>query len=245
MTDRRADQPEDTAAAVAAPLSASRVAAFLRAHPDFLARRPELLSVLTPPAVARGDTVVDMQQFMLMRLQDETKRLRDEQRQLIGAARANQQSQSRIHDGVLALLGARTFEHLVHTMTTDLALLLDVDVVTICVETADGRLPRTDVHGLAALEPGTVDELIGTGRDVVLNDDVQGDPRLFGAGTGLVRSEALIRLSVSGAGPRCLLAVGSRDPQRFHPGQGTELLSFLGKVGALSIRSWLDLPPPA
>ena len=184
-----------------------------------------------------------MQQFMLKRLQDEVHRIRDEQRDLLKATRANIQSQARIHDAALALLGARTFEHLVQTFTTDLSLLLDVDVVMLCVETADGQLPRVDVQGLSGLPVGSVGDLVGIDRDVVLRDDVVGDPLLFGAGAGLVRSDALIRLAVSGMAPPCLLAMGSRDPQRFHPGQGTELLGFLGKIGSMAIRSWLELPP--
>ncbi|MGE0716670.1 MAG: DUF484 family protein [Alphaproteobacteria bacterium] len=249
MADRRTDTASGTtvppapAAAAAPPVSAARVAAYLRSHPDFLVRHPDLLSVLTPPAPERGEAVVDLQQFMLMRLQTEVRRLKDEQRALLGATRANMQSQSRIHEAALALLGARTFEHLVHTFTTDLALLLDVDVVMLCVETADGRLPGRDVHGIVGLATGAVEEIVGAGREVLLRDEATGDPRLFGAGAGLVRSEALIRLAVSGAAPACLLAIGARDPERFHPGQGTELLGFLGKVGALAIRSWLDLPP--
>lgn len=246
MPDRRGDPAGETAAppASAAPaLTAGRVAAYLKAHPDFLVRHPDLVTVLTPPAPSRGESVVDMQQFMLKRLQDEVQRIKSEQRDLLKATRANIQSQARIHDAALALLGARTFEHLVQTFTTDLALLLDVDVVMLCVESADGRLPRVDVHGLSGLPVGSVADLIGPDRDVLLRDDVVGDPLLFGAGAGLVRSDALIRLAVSGMAPACLLAMGSRDPQRFHPGQGTELLGFLGKVGSLSIRSWLDLPP--
>ena len=248
MPDRRIDSAGGTTAPASpppatTPLNAGRVASYLRAHPDFLLRHPDLVSVLAPPAPERGDSIVDMQQFMVTRLQDEVRRIKEEQRDLLKATRANIQSQARIHDAALALLGARTFEHLVQTFTTDLALLLDVDVVMLCVETADGQLPRVDVQGLGGLPVGSVGDLVGGDRDVLLRDDIIGDPLLYGAGAGLVRSDALIRLAVSGMAPPCLLAMGSRDAQRFHPGQGTELLGFLGKIGSLSIRSWLDLPP--
>jgi len=39
-----------------------------------------------------------------------------------------------------------------------------------------------------------------------------------------------------------LLAFGSREEERFHPGQGTELLSFLARILTHAMRSWLDLP---
>ena len=52
-----------------------------------------------------------------------------------------------------------------------------------------------------------------------------------------------MRLAASRKAPIGLLALGSRDSDKFYPGQGTELLGFLGRIGSLSIRSWLDLPP--
>jgi len=55
----------------------------------------------------------------------------------------------------------------------------------------------------------------------------------------LVRSQALIRLNVSPEVPPCVLALGSRDPEMFHPGMRTELVGFLGRVLERCIRSWL------
>ncbi len=171
------------------------------------------------------------------------------QRKLIATSRANLQNQTRVHSAVIAMLAATTFEHLITVVTEELTLLLDIDAVGLCVETAPakGRLGGPNGAALAAgvqvLEPGSVDELIGTGHDALLRSDVVGDPALFGAAAaGLVRSDALVRLRVSSAAPIGLLALGARKPGVFHPGQGTELLSFLAQVIEHSIRAWLDLP---
>ena len=56
---------------------AAEVAAYLRQHPDFLVEHPELLEVLTPPRLQRGERVVDMQQFMLKRQRAEIARLQE------------------------------------------------------------------------------------------------------------------------------------------------------------------------
>jgi hypothetical protein len=65
---------------------------------------------------------------------------------------------------------------------------------------------------------------------------------LFGPqAASLVRSDALVRLKVSRHAPAGLLALGARRPGVFHPGQGTELLVFLGQVIEHVIRAWLDL----
>jgi hypothetical protein len=39
-----------------------------------------------------------------------------------------------------------------------------------------------------------------------------------------------------------MLAFGSREPDLFQQGHGTELISFLARVVERCIRSWLDLP---
>ena len=49
--------------------SADDVAAFLRRHPMFLNERAELLETLTPPAKRQGRRVLDMQRFVIQRLQ--------------------------------------------------------------------------------------------------------------------------------------------------------------------------------
>jgi uncharacterized protein YigA (DUF484 family) len=248
--DRREDQKTITrrrrvdaanAAAETRGIGAEDVAAYLRKHPDFLAERADLLAVLTPPALRRGESVVDMQHFMLQRLRSDLARAKTQQRALIATSRSNLTSQNRIHAAVLAILGATSFEQLLQTVTTDLAVLLDVDVVTIGVESAASAQPRLPLHGIQILRRGTVDDLLGAERDTLLRADTAGDAALFGSAAGLVRSQALLRLDVSEHAPVGLLCIGTRRPDKFHPGQGTELLSFLARVTELTIAAWLDL----
>ncbi len=240
-------KPEDALPAKPAAahprITAAQVVDYLRRHPDFLLRHPELLDDQVAPARRQGNGVVDLQQFMVERLRKDVARLRADQDDLLANSRDNLSTQDRIHKAVLALLGAHSFEHLIETVTTDLALLLDVDVVTLCVEAAEEPLPRTRIEGVQILVPGAVERVLGRGREVLLRDDVEGDPMLFGAAAGLVRSDALLRLSVSPGTPMGIVAFGTRHPGYFNPGQGTELLGFLARVLEHTIREWLDLPP--
>lgn len=222
--------------------NARQVADYLRRHPDFLARHPDLLDSLHPPGRVQGKGVVDLQTFMIERLRNEVTRLTGARDELVHHARDNLATQNRIHRSVVALLEARSFEHFIETATTDLAVILDVDVITIGVEQDWQDRTKVPVRGVSRLAPGFVDELLGPGGKLLLRDDIHGDAEVFGAGAGLVRSEALIRLSISPDTPKALLAFGSRQPDHFHAGQGTELLSFLGRVVECSIRAWLDLP---
>jgi len=222
-----------------------QVAAYLRRNPDFLARHTELLDVLQAPGRDHGEGVADLQQFMLDRLREQVAKLRESRDELIHTSRVNMTAQARVHEAVLALLAARSFEHLIETAATDLPVILDLDAITICVEKADSGGIPSRLHGVHQLQPGTVEAFLGTRRRCVFLADIAGEPELFGEAAGLVRSAGLLRLRISDSTPPAMLALGSRAPDFFEPGQGGELLSFLATALTSSLRRWLDLPEPS
>lgn len=235
---KRSDQPRR--------LTAAEVADYLRGHPDFLVRHPDLLRVLTPPSRRTGDTVVDMQHFMVERQRREIDRQKEQYEKLVGITRGNLSSQSRVHTAVLKMLGARSFEQLIDIITHELSHALAADAVGLCVESDGNTIPRTVRGTLFVLTPGEIDAAIGAGRNVVLRTEPDaGNLSAFGPAAGLIRSEALIRLRISPMTPEGMLAIGSRRPDFFKPSHGTELLTFLGHTVEHCIRAWLDLPRPA
>ncbi|HEY3909799.1 MAG TPA: DUF484 family protein [Stellaceae bacterium] len=245
MADRPQDQPKPLAGRGLAPGQASAtragdVMAYLREHPDFLEHHPDALHLLRAPSRSNGDGVVDFQQFMLERLRHDLGRLRDEQTSLIALSRGNLASQCRVHKAILTMLKALSFEHLLQIVTTDLAVLIDVDIVTLGVESTAARTTRLPVHGIHLLRAGMVDQLLGPDRDALLSTDIKGDPALFGGAAGLVRSQALLRLSFGRSGPGGLMCIGTRKADTFCPGLGTELLSFLARTVEITIAQWLE-----
>lgn len=228
--------------ALAQPVSGDQVAAYLRRHPEFLAQHPDLLDVLRPPARDRGEGVVDLQHFMVERLRRELSEMSALRDDLVATGRSNLATQARVHEAILALLRARSFAEFVETITTDLAVILDLDVVTIGVEQAADGAAWKPVAGVYCLKAGSVDALLGPAGNLLLREDTTGDPGIFDGAAGLVRSDALIRLTIGGSTPPALLALGSRQSGAFHAGQGTELLSFLSRVLEETFRAWLTLP---
>ncbi len=219
--------------------SGADVVAFLRQNPEFLLQNPELLALLAPRS-DRADGVVDLQAYLVERLRGDLGRLQMQQNELIAAARANLSSQSRIHAAVLALLGATTLEHLIEVVTTDVAVHLEVDAVALAFEALERVQHHANATVLKLVPRGTIDRLMAGGRDIVLLADTPGDPLVFGGAATLVRSQALIRLQLRRDSPVGMIAFGARAADKFRPGQGTELLGFLGRVVELTIRGWLD-----
>lgn len=224
-------------------LTADDVAAFLMEHPDFLARRPNLLRhMLAPTGPDRGQGIVDIRERILEKLRGEVGRLSDQQQLLVDTTRANMMNLRRVHAAVLHLLSCRGLEAMVQAITGDLAVLLDLDAATLVVEQPAGPVASIGPAGLGMAHHGTINRILGR-ADVALQSDILGSVEVWGHQAGLIRSQALVRLRIGVQGQEdtaALLAFGSADPEMFHPGQATDLLLFLSGVVERVIASYLD-----
>ncbi len=228
----------------AAPnLSPEEVKAFLMAHPDFVTADAELIAALVPPRTA-GRNVVDLQQFVIGKLQNQVRTLRDIQSELIEASSLNSLAREQVHAAACALLDARNFEHLIDYVTAPegLARALGVRAAALCVETANG-VSGIGLRNVRVLEPGGVARLMGGERSYRLAANVRGSRGLYNHLADTVQSEALVRLDFARGAPAGILALGGHSQEQFHPEQAADLLEFLARVVERCVRRWLDLPP--
>ncbi len=215
---------------------------YLLDNPAFFDQNADILRALTPAEQYQQSPVVDLQQFMAGRLRDDVARLHESRQQVIEASRANLRAQGEVHQAVLAIVAADTFEGMIAVITGDLADYLRIDAASLCIEAAnEDPLGRVGRSGVFVLPQGAVDQIMG-GKDHLLCDQAPPNDVFFGPATGLVRSFALARLHTSSKAPPGLLALGARDGEKFQSGQGTELLNFLVKVIEQQVRAWLHLP---
>ncbi len=225
-------------------ITASDVTAYLRRHPELLANDPDLIAALVPPSQSTGRNVLDMQHFMIGRLQNQVRMLRDIQSELIEASSLNSLAREQVHAVALRLIDAGSFEHLIEFATSPdgLARMLGVRAATLCIETANG-VAGIGIRGVRVLEPGGVDRILGLGTNCRLAAHVRGSRGLYGGLAEDVNSEALVRLDFSPSTPPGLLALGGFDAEQFHPDQAIDLLEFLARIVERCVRQWLELPP--
>lgn len=221
-------------------LTAEQVASYLRRNPDFFALQPDLLTALTPPERWAGDTVVDIQQFIVDGLREQMDGLRDCATEVIETSRSNMAYQQKTHAAVLKLLNANSLEQLVESINNDLPGVLDVDVVALALE----QTGSIDCESLKVtpLVPGEVDYLLGAGQDVLLLADLADEAQIFGSNSEQFRSAALVRLDPGPIAPSGVLAMGALQEAAFHPSQGTELLAFLARVVGFCIHRSYEHP---
>lgn len=223
-------------------LSAEDVLTYLRANPHFLQQNPEACDFLLPPkAVEKSRKVTDFQAYMIERLKADKREVLESTRELVETARNNMSNQSRIHRAILRLLEAESFEEFVQVITIDLAPILNVDISALIVEAEGNHIPHISTTGVKIVPEGTLDRWM-EGRPAQLHANITGHEAIYGAGATLVRSQALVRVDISGNTPPAMLAFGSRDPHMFENGQATDLVSFLARVIERTFRAWLHIP---
>jgi uncharacterized protein len=200
-------------------ISAEEVAAWLRAHPHFLAENPELYRLLAPPRRVHGDALADHMAAMLRAERAHAAAMAERADGVLAAGRAAAGLAGRVQAAVIALFGPASPADCV---AAELPALLAIDAASLCIE-------GTLLPGARLLPEGCVAGLLGA-RAVMFRAGAEAAPLLHGEAARLARYEALVR--VPGAGSPAMLALVARDRQALDPSQGTGALAFLGRAVA-------------
>ena len=222
-------------------LAPESVVTFLGRHPEFLNDHPELFSALVPPALNRGEGVLDMQAFMLRRLQSELRGTKTREAALLAAAEANAAAQARVLKAASVLLRARSFENLIRVINEDLPGMLSVETISLCIETEAALPGKGGDTGVVVMKAGMIDSLFPGDEVVALHAEMEGERAIFGDAAGEVRSVALLRLRFGRGLPAGLLALGASEAGGFDGGQETDLLAFVARVIEFCVRQWLEV----
>ncbi|MCB1367718.1 MAG: DUF484 family protein [Rhodobacteraceae bacterium] len=224
----------------------------LLAAPELILDDPDLMRALAGASDrASGENVIDMRGAAMERLEARFERLEDTHHNVIAAAYENLAGTQQIHRAVLALLEPLDFTEFLTSLGGEVAGILKVDTLKLCLESPDANRPEQrnlvrdhgDVIGFYA--PGSIEEYVTEGRNVAgrsvtLRQVGRASETLYGDKAAWIRSEALMRLDLGRGNLPGLLVLGSEDPHQFHPTSGTDLLTFLSGVFERAMRRWLE-----
>lgn len=211
---------------------------YLRQNPKFLQKNPEIVDYLLPPKdTSNGRQVVDFQHYMVEKLKADKKQVMDTTRDIIEVSRENMNNLSRIHEAILKILESENFDQFIQVLSVDVAVALDCDAVSL-VMTEDARIAQSEMRALRLVQDGYIARCMEE-NDARIQSHMKGSVEIFGEAAGLVQSQALLRLDHDMDIPAAILAFGSRDPEMFMDGQGTDLIRFLcGCVERMLVR-WM------
>ncbi|MGO4701872.1 DUF484 family protein [Dyella sp. 2RAB6] len=202
-------------------LTATDVAAYLRRHPGFLTEFPELAAQLELPR--EQGQVASLAAYQTQNLREKNAELERRLAELTRIAAENERLMQRIHELNVAVLRAGTPAVAARSVIARLAEDFQTDQVRLLV--FELELPPADWLVRA---PGGSKGLPEFAEFIAHQEPIAGRLsaerlyRLFGDQAPEIHSCAL--MSLDGLG---LLAIGSRDQDRFQPGMGTVFLKMI------------------
>ncbi|MFC5489346.1 DUF484 family protein [Dokdonella soli] len=207
-------------------LTAMEVASYLRRHPEFLNEFPDIALALVLPR--EQGSAASLASYQLDVLRDKNRDLGRRLHELIEIAHENETLMVRVHTLTLALMRAKTLPETASSVAAALTEDFNTDLVRLVLFRADPDLPAAEwliaePSGAAAFPAFTeffkrAEPLCGRLQQDKLDT-------LFGAKAVEVHSAVLLPIGSVG-----MLAVGSHDANRFHPGMGTVFLKLIGEA---------------
>jgi hypothetical protein len=208
------------------------IAAYLQHNPDFFERHQALLTRLRIPH-ARGGSTISLVERQIEVLREKHAAIEGKLAELVSVARANDAIADKLHRFTRKLLRARSRAQAVTLI--EASLREDFDAfhgVLVLIGEYPELAPQRFVRSVAQEDAGlkSFETLFASGKPRCGQvRDTQRD-FLFGQDANDIGSVALVPLLAEKAGPLGVLALGSTDRDRFHPGMSTE---FLGRMADL------------
>jgi uncharacterized protein YigA (DUF484 family) len=218
------------------------IAEYLRAHPEFFNRHPELLDVLQIPHPC--GSAVSLIERQVQHLRQQNSQLRKKLRDLVKIARENDSLSKRMQHLHLTLIECTQLDDMLNGVQSVLRDQFNADFTSFRLalsQPPDGLLTEHDRLSPAALS--LFRAVFDSGRPLCGRLTIQQRQHLFDDAAAEVASVALIPLG--GMDWKGLLAIGSNDAGRFHPAMGTLFLSRIGELIGYALQPHLHALAPA
>lgn len=183
--------------------------------------------------------VIHFEEKAVARLRERLGAAEEANEDLVAFARGHSGAVASINSAVLQAIEAPSMEGLLDVITAQWPAVLGIDFVAVAL-TVGNRGFRADWSGVERVEPAFVQRVLEGAPPVEISNVESGHP-LFGiAASREIRAQALIRIDGQSPYPSGLIALGQRAELAAKSDHGSELLLFLGRVVAATIRRFVS-----
>ena len=206
------------------------IAAYLQHNPDFFERHHAVLARLRLPH-ARGGSTISLVERQIEVLREKHAAVEAKLAEFVRVARANDALADKLHRFTRQLLRAGSREGVIATMESGLRVDFDAfHSVLVLIGSHPDVTPQRFVRVVRADDPNlkSFETLFSNGKPRCGQARDSQREFLFGSDANDIGSVALVPLGEKGS--IGLLALGSTDRDRFHPGMSTEFLARMADL---------------
>jgi uncharacterized protein len=197
---------------------------FLKKNKNFFIKHPELLKELQFPLKDEGsDKVIDLQVYRYKKINQENIDLQNQMTQILLAGKSHIQSQKRILKSSLKILNSKSLAKVFSVILSDFKLLLGCEYIN-CFSTNN----NVGINEVQKIDTRVAKSYFRDKAMTNLNQNPKGILLFFPNKSQQIKSYILLKINFQE--DMFVVAMGSKDINKFNPDQQVDLIEYLIKV---------------
>ena len=197
---------------------------FLKKNKNFFIKHPELLKELQFPLKDEGsDKVIDLQVYRYKKINQENIDLQNQMTQILLAGKSHMQSQKRILKSSLKILNSKSLAKIFSVILSDFKLLLGCEYIN-CFSTNN----NAGINEVQKIDTRVAKSYFRDKAMTNLNQNPKGVLLFFPNKSPQIKSYILLKINFQE--DMFVVAMGSKDINKFNPDQQVDLIEYLIKI---------------
>ena len=197
---------------------------FLKKNKNFFIKHPELLKELQFPLKDEGsDKVIDLQVYRYKKINQENIDLQNQMTQILLAGKSHMQSQKRILKSSLKILNSKSLAKVFSVILSDFKLLLGCEYIN-CFSTNN----NIGINEVQKIDTRVAKSYFRDKAMTNLNQNPKGVLLFFPNKSQQIKSYILLKINFQE--DMFVVAMGSKDINKFNPDQQVDLIEYLIKI---------------
>ena len=202
---------------------------FLKKNKNFFIKHPELLKELQFPLKDEGsDKVIDLQVYRYKKINQENIDLQNQMTQILLAGKSHIQSQKRILKSSLKILNSKSLAKVISVILSDFKLLLGCEYIN-CFSTNN----NVGINEVQKIDTRVAKSYFRDKAITNLNQNPKGVLLFFPNKSPQIKSYILLKINFQE--DMFVVAMGSKDINKFNPDQQVDLIEYLIKIIEIKI----------
>ena len=202
---------------------------FLKKNKNFFLKHPDLLKELQFPIKNReSDKVIDLQVYRYKKINQENIDLQNQMTQILLAGKSHMQSQKRILKSSIKILNCKSLKKVFEVILSDFIILLGCEYIN-CFSTNN----NVGINEVQKIDTRVAKSYFRDKAITNLNQNPKGVLLFFPNKSPQIKSYILLKINFQE--DIFIVAMGSKDINKFNPDQQVDLIEYLIKIIEIKI----------